>query len=593
VRLRTQALILIAPLAAASALAMAALSRKAAYDLLEEQTARRAEALATSVARAPATAAALRKGEEGKLLPILQGTLRAGAIQAAALKPDGTVTAHTNVALAGRPYVSTARRGRVQEAQVPVQETSAPSEELFMLSGKEPPQQTVGRIVVAVPLDEATATAAVMGRRVLAVIALVGLAALALAWILMSRVLRPAAVLAEAARRIAQGRLGESVPVPGGEELADLARSFNSMSAELARTTVSKDRFDRILAAMRDGLIVFGGDGRVQLVNEAAAEAAGTGWVGRQVQELFASGGEAFRPAALDKLGPGAAVDGLEAVLRSTGGDVPVLCSAARLSGVDDGDSFVLTFRDISNRKQAEAALSHYAEELSRSNAELEQFAYVASHDLQEPLRKVASYCQLLQRRYQGKLDEDADAFIGYAVEGAARMKQLIEDLLSYSRMTRKELVLAPVDLAVPVNRALENLELAVRDAGADVVVAPLPKIRGDAALLTQVFQNFLGNALKFRAERVPRVEVSAERSGDFWTVTVADNGIGIDPKHFDRLFQIFQRLHTRREYAGSGIGLSICRKIIERHGGRVWVESKPGEGARFRFTLKAADARP
>jgi signal transduction histidine kinase len=240
----------------------------------------------------------------------------------------------------------------------------------------------------------------------------------------------------------------------------------------------------------------------------------------------------------------------------------------------------------IAERKRGEERLSAATAELQRSNRELEQFAYVASHDLQEPLRKVASFTQLLAERYGDRLDTDAREFIAYAVDGAHRMQGLINDLLAYSRVGTRGKPFAPVDCGAVVEYAVANLELAIRESGAVVTRERLPTVMGDDLQLVQVFQNLIGNAIKFRGAAPPRVHVSAAGTGEEWIFRVSDNGIGIDPQYFARLFVIFQRLHSRAEYAGSGIGLAISKKIVERHGGRIWVESEPGKGATFCFSV-------
>jgi len=251
---------------------------------------------------------------------------------------------------------------------------------------------------------------------------------------------------------------------------------------------------------------------------------------------------------------------------------------------------FAAFVRDVTERKRAEQELARRAEELARSNADLEQFAYVASHDLQEPLRMVASYTQLLARRYKGKLGADADEFIGFAVDGATRMQHLIQDLLSYSRVTTKGKELQVTDSGAACDQAVANLRAAIAESGAVVTTGSLPTVRADATQLTQLFQNLIGNAIKYRNEWKPEVQVAATPAEDRWVFSVQDNGIGIEPQYFERIFQMFQRLHTRKQYTGTGVGLAICRKIVERHGGRIWVESQPGKGSAFLFTIPRAE---
>jgi len=239
--------------------------------------------------------------------------------------------------------------------------------------------------------------------------------------------------------------------------------------------------------------------------------------------------------------------------------------------------------REIADRTHAE-------EELARSNAELEQFAYVASHDLQEPLRMVSTYVQLFEKRFKGVVDDEkADKYIAYAVEGAKRMQALIGGLLAYSRVGVGDHVTSRIGLDDVLDVALLNLSEVLFDTGALVTRDPLPTIVGDPTQFTQVFQNLIANANKFQRPDVkPEIHISATRQGDHWVLSVKDNGIGIEAEFFERIFVIFQRLHTRTEFAGTGIGLSICKKVVERHGGRIWIESQPGEGTSFCFALPA-----
>jgi light-regulated signal transduction histidine kinase (bacteriophytochrome) len=224
--------------------------------------------------------------------------------------------------------------------------------------------------------------------------------------------------------------------------------------------------------------------------------------------------------------------------------------------------------------------------ELQRSNEQLEQFAYVASHDLQEPLRMVSSYVQLLAQRYRGKLDQDADDFINFAVDGANRMSTLIQDLLTYSRVGTRGGDFVLTDAGAAVNQALRNLAAAIEDSGVVVTCDELPEVVADKSQLVQLFQNLIGNAIKFRGEAAPTVHVSAEAHPTEWLFTVKDNGIGLDMAYASRIFVVFQRLHAQGQYPGTGMGLAICQKIVERHGGRIWVEATPGQGATFSFTL-------
>jgi PAS domain S-box-containing protein len=248
---------------------------------------------------------------------------------------------------------------------------------------------------------------------------------------------------------------------------------------------------------------------------------------------------------------------------------------------IENARLFEQAQREIAERKQAEAVLARYAAELERSNQELEQFAYIASHDLQEPLRTVTSYVQLLEMYYKGQLDAAADEYIAFAVDGAARMHALIKGLLDYSRVNTDGAPFRPTDCQVVLDHALADLQASIEESGATVTYDPLPTVMADAAQLGRVFQNLVGNAIKFRSDRPPEIHIGAEgRDGrSAWLFSVRDNGIGIEPEYAEHIFLIFKRLHTRDEYPGTGIGLAMCKRIVERHGGQIWVESHPGQG--------------
>jgi PAS domain S-box-containing protein len=245
--------------------------------------------------------------------------------------------------------------------------------------------------------------------------------------------------------------------------------------------------------------------------------------------------------------------------------------------------------RDITERKVAEQALARQAEQLARYNAELEQFAYVSAHDLQEPLRTVASFSQLLAQRYRGRLDADADKYIDLIVGGATRMRQLIHDLLDYSQFAWRQAEFSAVRCEEAFQSSLDNLRTAMEESRAQVTSDPLPEVHGDPRAIQQLFQNLVGNALKFHGPQPPQVRVTVERRDDDWLFAVRDNGIGIEPQFLERIFTVFQRLHPKEKYPGTGIGLAICKRIIERHHGKIWVESTPGQGSTFYFSLPAA----
>lgn len=252
----------------------------------------------------------------------------------------------------------------------------------------------------------------------------------------------------------------------------------------------------------------------------------------------------------------------------------------------EQGIAVLSVIVDITARKKAEAALEAHARDLARSNEELEQFAYVASHDLREPLRMVSSFVQLLDQRYGDRLDDDAREFIRFAVDGALRMQALIDDLLTFSRVGTRGNPFVPTDMKQVIDQVLRDLQLAIADSGTEIVHKSLPTVMADETQMVQLFENLIANAIKFHSARQPRICISAEKKADAWEFAIEDNGIGIDPKFAARIFEIFQRLHTREEYPGTGIGLAVCKKIVERHGGRIWVASQPGQGATFYFTL-------
>ncbi|AKB47299.1 sensory transduction histidine kinase [Methanosarcina sp. Kolksee] len=338
-----------------------------------------------------------------------------------------------------------------------------------------------------------------------------------------------------------------------------------------------------------DPMVTIGPDGRITDVNKATELATGYSrneLIGTDFSDYFTDP-EKAREGYQHFFREGLVLDYELEIQHKNGRVTPVLYNASIYK--DENGAVIGAFaaaRDITERKKAEELLKLKLEELARSNAELEQFAYVSSHDLQEPLRMIASYLQLLQRKYQGKLDEKADKYIYFAVDGASRMQNLINDLLEFSRVTTKTREFEPTDCKSVLDKVLFNLEVSIKENEASISSGSLPVVMADPVQFIQLFQNLISNAIKFRSENAPKIEISAEKKAGQWLFLVKDNGIGINPKYSERIFEVFKRLNKREEYPGTGIGLSICKKIIERHGGQIWVESEPGKGSTFYFTL-------
>ncbi len=353
-------------------------------------------------------------------------------------------------------------------------------------------------------------------------------------------------------------------------------------------------RYRGLLEAAPDAMVVVNQGGAIVLLNVQAEKQFGYSrdeLIGQKVKNIIPEGfaerlvADALRSveeALAQQIGTGIELTGR----RKDQSEFPI---EIMLSPLESTEGILVTaaVRDITTRKKAEADLLNKVEELNRSNEELGQFAYIASHDLQEPLRMVASYTQLLSKRYKGKLDSDADEFIAFAVDGASRMQRLILDLLAYSRVGTKGKDLLEISSEETLQQALINLRGAIAESGALVTHDRLPQVLADEMQLVQLFQNLVGNAIKYQNRGIPKVHISAARNGGMkWMFSVKDNGLGIDSQYFERIFGMFQRLHKREEFAGTGIGLAICKKIVERHGGTISVESQPGQGSTFRFAL-------
>jgi PAS domain S-box-containing protein len=359
-------------------------------------------------------------------------------------------------------------------------------------------------------------------------------------------------------------------------------------------------RYRGLLEAAPDAMVVVNQGGEIVLLNLQAEKRFGyrrNELLGQKVksiipegfaERLIADGLRSAEDALAQQIGTGIELHGR----RKDGSEFPIELMLSPL-GSAEGILVTAAIRDITTRKTAEAHLLQKMDELNRSNEELGQFAYIASHDLQEPLRMVASYTQLLARRYKGKLDSDADEFIAFAVDGASRMQRLIQDMLAYSRAGTKSNDLLETSSEEALDQALKNLRGAIQESGALVTHDPLPIVLADGAQLIQLFQNLVGNAIKYQSPGVPKVHIAVARNGGKeWTFSVEDNGLGIDPQYFEKIFGMFQRLHKREEFAGTGIGLAICKKIVERHGGSISVQSQAGQGSTFRFALTGSEGK-
>ena len=382
-----------------------------------------------------------------------------------------------------------------------------------------------------------------------------------------------------------------AIVVIGLRNPADLL--FRELTAREEALRRSEQRYRSLVEYSPDAIFVNRGD-RVDYVNPAALQLFGASspeaLVGRPVYDLFTPAYREFVAGQLRELRAGAAVSLVDEQIVRLDGSVRDVETAAFPFEDGAGVAIEVVLRDVTDRKEAERRMQQYAARLQTSNEELQRFAYVASHDLQEPLRSIVSFSQLLARRYRGKLDQDADDYIAFIVEGGNRMQTLIMDLLQLSRVETKAKEPVPTDACSVVAGALALLDSSLRETGAVVTVGELPAVMADPAQLEQVFVNLIGNAVKYRREDVPpAIAVSAHRLDSMVEFAVADNGIGIEPEYFDQIFEMFRRLHTHDEYEGTGIGLAVVRRIVGRHGGRIRIESAPGEGSTFFFTLPAA----
>ncbi|HEX5431606.1 MAG TPA: ATP-binding protein [Bryobacteraceae bacterium] len=402
-------------------------------------------------------------------------------------------------------------------------------------------------------------------------------------------------IIAVLASRVAAARRrAENVLRSANEELEAGVRE---RTAELES---ARDWLRTTLASIGDAVIATDREGRVSFMNRVSETL--TGWreadaIGRPLTDIFVIVDETTRKPAenpVDKVLRTGAVAGLAnhtVLIARDGREIPIDDSAAPIRGTGERIAgIVLVFRDITERRASEKSKEQARIALERANQELQEFAYAASHDLQEPLRNVSIYTEMLGDRYRGKLDPEADRYIAITVSSVRRMQNLLRDLLAYNQAAvagDREVV--PTDAKLALEHVLPGLQTAIRESGAAVVYDGLPSVLMDEVHVQQLFQNLIGNAIKYRSKEPPRIHISAAREGAEWVFRVSDNGIGIDPKYSKLIFRVFKRLHGKDEYPGTGVGLAICEKIVQRYGGRIWMESEPGQGSTFLFAVPAA----
>ncbi|MGE5403119.1 MAG: sensor histidine kinase [Ignavibacteriales bacterium] len=381
------------------------------------------------------------------------------------------------------------------------------------------------------------------------------------------------------------------------EQIIDLKKRLSDLEAENARLKQaeyalreSEMQFRNVWEYSFDGMRLIDSGGIIRLVNEAFCKMVDKPkeeLEGRLFTDIYKSEQDEKLLKAIRRISSGSIVPRYEEEFILWNGWHRWFEVSNNLLEMDGNPRLLLSiFRDITDRKKVEEKLTQTISKLEASNKELEQFAYVASHDLQEPLRMISSYTQLLAKKYQEQLDETAREFINYAVDGSIRMQTLIKDLLAYSRITTKARAFEMVDCNDILDEVLDDLKISIEENKATIKTGHLPVISADPTQFRQLLQNLLSNALKFRTAKNPEIEIKTERGTNEWIFSITDNGIGIDPQYFSRIFLLFQRLHDRDSYPGTGIGLAICKKIVERHGGRIWLESEADRGTAFYFTM-------
>jgi PAS domain S-box-containing protein len=442
-------------------------------------------------------------------------------------------------------------------------------------------------LVVKMDQTEAYRPIRLFGGTIAAISALALLAAAALAYALARSLTRPILALQEGAVRFGRGELDMRLDDSARDELGQLAGEFNKMAEGLAeQQNHLRRRAEQFFNLSPDLLCTISSILRIQDLNPAWELTLGypsDELRGRLLSNFVHPDDWTMTQSALRRI----AEEGsgrFENRCRHRRGHYRWLAWVVVNSSQDQ--LLYVAASDITERRLTEERMRQQTDELERSDRELQEFAYVASHDLQEPLQMVSNHVQLLSRRYRGKLDKDADEFIDFAIEGSSRLKSLISDLLAYSKVGTSDRESAPVEMETVFARVMETYQAMIEESRGSITHDALPVVLGDNEQLVQLLQNLIDNSIKFRSKEPPRIQVGARQLSERWLIFVRDNGIGIDPQYTERVFVIFQRLHSSDDYPGTGIGLAICRKIIERHGGHIWVDSEPGKGATFYFTL-------
>jgi PAS domain S-box-containing protein len=422
------------------------------------------------------------------------------------------------------------------------------------------------------------------------------LIAVTLGVIVTRSITQPLSMLSAGTRVLAQGDFKHRVALSGTNELADLAAVFNQTALKLDelydQLRTSEARFRSLIENASDLIFLTDETGKLLYASPSSSTVLGYApgqLVGRSFREFSLREEDPIADQIFCASDRAPNTHRFELHIKHSDGSLRVLEGvAANLLGNPTVGGILINARDMSERRKAERALESSNEALRRANDDLSVFAYCASHDLQEPLRNVSLYCQMLQRQYSGRLDDQADEFLQHVIQGSARMSDLIKDLLTYMDVSRlrAHFTPAPVLVASAIAQALANLGTGVHLPQAAVTYEDLPTVPVEAVHLQQLFQNLISNAIKYRGVEAPCVRISAKAQNGYWCFSVKDNGIGISPQYAQSIFKLFKRLHGRGEYPGTGVGLAICQKIVERNGGRIWVESQPGAGSDFQFTL-------